>query len=437
MKYSILLQLKSAKKSDSKLAKIKLLYPGDFEHSLYGEFKVEEKHLQQAVDNFNAKNGTRLNNLGSPMLPGNYQHASYSEDPENAKACGWIKRLMVENGELWGEIEWTAKAREYIEAKEFQFISPEFDFNFVDENGNDCGFTMLGFALTNVNFLKKNQMPVTLTDFKLNDLEKYIKTEYQREEMAWAFEGVAWAFSSYLIAQIRAGRVETGETLTKEIEKTYKEFLEILKNKLEQLTENGELQMNEELKKLLKLTDGSDGVQEVKNLMDSVKTLTDQVKTLETEKKELSDKVTGYETQLSDSQKEAVKLADRVNKLEESIKLTDAENFIDSQIYDKNTNSGKILPAQRETWLKSYLVNPEQTKELIAGLPVAIHGGEIGSNQPGPENQKKTPDVVLNEKTVELMQDKTNLTYERAFEIVRQQNPELVEAYKNDKRKNV
>ncbi|MGY6410651.1 MAG: phage protease [Alkalilacustris sp.] len=40
------------------------------------------------------------------------------------RAAGWLEQLEVCDGVLWGRIEWTARAREMLAAREFRFFSP-------------------------------------------------------------------------------------------------------------------------------------------------------------------------------------------------------------------------------------------------------------------------------------------------------------------------
>lgn len=59
-----------------------------------------------------------------------YDHAMLdgSSDPLNARrAAGWFKLAANELNELWAiDVQWTPRAREAIEAKEFRYISPAF-----------------------------------------------------------------------------------------------------------------------------------------------------------------------------------------------------------------------------------------------------------------------------------------------------------------------
>ena len=62
-------------------------------------------------------------------LPVDYEHQN---DNKAAKAngpipaAGWIKKLEVRETGLWGQVEWTAAAREMISKREYRFLSPSF-----------------------------------------------------------------------------------------------------------------------------------------------------------------------------------------------------------------------------------------------------------------------------------------------------------------------
>ena len=64
-----------------------------------------------------------------PMVV-DYEHASEHRAPQglDAPAAGWIDRLEIRNGAIWGKVEWTAQARQRIQAREYRFISPVFTF---------------------------------------------------------------------------------------------------------------------------------------------------------------------------------------------------------------------------------------------------------------------------------------------------------------------
>ncbi|HRF45108.1 MAG TPA: phage protease [Candidatus Competibacteraceae bacterium] len=60
-----------------------------------------------------------------------YEHASEHRAPQglDAPAAGWIARLEVRGGAaVWGQVDWTERARQQIEAREYRFLSPVFQY---------------------------------------------------------------------------------------------------------------------------------------------------------------------------------------------------------------------------------------------------------------------------------------------------------------------
>jgi phage I-like protein len=68
-----------------------------------------------------------FNASGRPVMV-DYDHRSHFtvDDGGSDRAAGWIERLAVKDGAVWGEVEWTEAAKAAIAAKEYRFISPEF-----------------------------------------------------------------------------------------------------------------------------------------------------------------------------------------------------------------------------------------------------------------------------------------------------------------------
>lgn len=50
-------------------------------------------------------------------------------DHQPGPAAGWVGRLFIRDGAIWAEVEWTERAAEMIQKKEYRFISPEFLFD--------------------------------------------------------------------------------------------------------------------------------------------------------------------------------------------------------------------------------------------------------------------------------------------------------------------
>ncbi len=66
------------------------------------------------------------------------EHASETRPQKGleAPAFGWVKELQIRAGAIWGRIEWTAKAREWIATKAYRYLSPTF---YHDESGEILG----------------------------------------------------------------------------------------------------------------------------------------------------------------------------------------------------------------------------------------------------------------------------------------------------------
>lgn len=117
-------------------------------------FTITPDHISQMAKNFNE--------LGRDEVL-DYEHQTLSG--QQAPAAGWIKKVYDRGKEgLWGMVEWTAKAIEYLRNKEYKYLSPVFSLNSTDaETGKDIGATLQSAALTNDPFFS-NLKPVVATN---------------------------------------------------------------------------------------------------------------------------------------------------------------------------------------------------------------------------------------------------------------------------------
>ncbi|WP_336331636.1 phage protease [Pseudomonas putida] len=76
-----------------------------------------------------------------------WEHATEVAAPKGkeAPAAGWIDRLELRDGALWGHVDWTPRAGGQVVAKEYRFVSPVFDYE--DESRRIV--RMVSVALTN------------------------------------------------------------------------------------------------------------------------------------------------------------------------------------------------------------------------------------------------------------------------------------------------
>ncbi len=73
-----------------------------------------------------------------------YEHQSLGK--EKAPAAGWITELIDKGKEgLWGKVNWTKKGKEYIQAREYRYVSPVFLVKKADNRISE----FINLALTN------------------------------------------------------------------------------------------------------------------------------------------------------------------------------------------------------------------------------------------------------------------------------------------------
>ncbi len=330
----------------------KILYTGKFVHGKYGEFNITHEYLKQGIANFNSGVGVRKTAEQSFFIPGNYQHASFDANPEHAKASGRIHEFKLEDEAVWARIEWTEKAQEYITKKEFSFISPEFMLNFTDEFGKEHGFTFVGFALTNENFLKAGQAEVTL--------------------MAGAEPPLTASSNTSTNQNVNQNPIE--------------------------LISKGNNAMNLEILKLMGVTDEVQALAKIQETLQLNSTLQEQVKKLTDEKTKVSVDLQAVNGRLAE--------------LEARQKLMAAEKVIDSKIFNLSTNSGRIAPEQKDKWVQAYITNPKLTLELIDSLPEIKATTPQGSG--AAKVQLSDPMDELDNEAVKLMATDKSLKYDKA-----------------------
>lgn len=124
-------------------------------HPGFGKIEFTQKWCEELV-----RNAKDLIGKGH-RIQGNYHHfgglqASPEMPLESTIASGWIHDIELREDGPYALIEWTARAKGFIDAKELLYLSPEFWTEFTNrDTGKKQGPTLIGFALTNVPFLKE------------------------------------------------------------------------------------------------------------------------------------------------------------------------------------------------------------------------------------------------------------------------------------------
>lgn len=134
---------------------VQLLKLGVFTHPQYGDLEVKLSDLQSMVKNFADK-------VRGIDLAIDYAH-------ENDKvAAGWIESLYLggkDQNELWAKVRWTPNGAGAIQAKEYRYLSAEFQFSYTNNETNQTfGPTLLGAGLTNRPFIKGMEPIVELSE---------------------------------------------------------------------------------------------------------------------------------------------------------------------------------------------------------------------------------------------------------------------------------
>jgi phage I-like protein len=153
--------------------KVQLFRTGTFYHSEYGKFDITADMLKQMSENF-------TKNVRGVDIAIDYKH-----DSEDV-AAGWIRsvQLASDGTELWAEVDWTPKGNKVLSDKEFRYLSPEFMFDYQDnESLQKFGPTLLGAGLTNRPTIKKMDPVVQLSEFKVG-AQSAEPTELEKKKLA-------------------------------------------------------------------------------------------------------------------------------------------------------------------------------------------------------------------------------------------------------------
>lgn len=134
--------------------RIQLLRTGQFTHDQYGKFEITKAHLVLMEVNFKKK------------VRGIDLAVDYKHDRDNI-AAGWILSLSLENNgtELWADVDWTPNGVKVLAEKEFRYVSPEFTFDYQNnETLEKFGPVLLGAGLTNRPTIKNMEPVVELSE---------------------------------------------------------------------------------------------------------------------------------------------------------------------------------------------------------------------------------------------------------------------------------
>lgn len=91
---------------------VKLL-PLGVVHSTKGDFLVDNESFRSILDAFHQR---------QLEIPIDYEHQTLKD--MQAPAAGWIKDFVLRNDGIYGAVDWTKRAAEYLKNKEYRYLSP-------------------------------------------------------------------------------------------------------------------------------------------------------------------------------------------------------------------------------------------------------------------------------------------------------------------------
>ena len=134
-----MLILKVSNINDNLPEEIQIAPLGEYEDAYGRKFKLTEDNIPIIMNQYAQK---------KTQLVIDYEHQTLSGN--EAPAAGWIRHLINKGKDgLWAAVEWTKKAKEYLQNKEYRYLSPVLLAAKKDNNGIYIPEVLHSAALTN------------------------------------------------------------------------------------------------------------------------------------------------------------------------------------------------------------------------------------------------------------------------------------------------
>ena len=246
-----------------------------------------------------------------------------------APAAGWVKELILDGGKIKARVEWTPKAREYLENKEYRYLSPVITVRKSDNKA----MGLHSIALTNTPAVEHMEAIVNSTNFKggTSKMNEFLKQ---------------------LAALLGLGEDATEEQVAEALKACVAENKSLKENAQpgqpgKQPPEEEKVVANKEVCELLGLKAGAATADVAAAIM-----------------------------ALKSGNIGGVNLVEQVKSLEAKLADRDAEEAVEMAL-----KAGKITPAQRE-WAKGYaLKNLEDFKGFVEKAPQVVPMGDVGGSE--------------------------------------------------------
>ena len=100
--------------------------------------------------------------MDSVDIPIDYEHQLERsvKNGQPAPAAGWITGLEARENGVWGKVEWTAKGKAHVEAREYRYVSP----TFYHDRNTGAVLAIESVALPNIPCLTPLLAPAALAD---------------------------------------------------------------------------------------------------------------------------------------------------------------------------------------------------------------------------------------------------------------------------------
>lgn len=455
---------------------VQILRTGEWEHPQYGDITITEQDIDLFIKSFEER--ARRIDLAIDQ----------AHEPDKG-AAGWIEGLhkRQENGSvgLYAEVDWTDFGRELIDDKRFKYISPEFRFNYEDdETGELYENVLFGAGLTNRPFIKDME-PIMMSEDVIEDIQKQAikqkgdagmqddcvdalkflaektgKTEEQVKELMefiedneiggvedlkefqWREMPVGWDVSAVRhfydslggyqgCVNEMSGRIDEPEGFCGQLAHMVAGRVEMTEDEDEVDNKKGgnsDMEL-EEVKNALGLAEEA-GEEEVVNALEDFSKLYDKL--------ELSEEAGASEAlqkidELSTKAEKAVELDEENTQLSERVASIEQEMLEEKweNIKSKAMSEGRMTAEQAEVFKERYLENPEATKEIINTLKPVVEMGEKGSSQDG-GSQGRSAINSFRSKVKEL-QSEQGMEYSEAMKEVKKDNPQLWEEVQQER----
>lgn len=260
-----------------------------------------------------------------------YEHQTLTG--EQAPAAGWVKELFLDDGQIKARVEWTPKAKEYLENREYRYHSPVITVRKADSKA----MGLHSIALTNTPAIEHMNAIVNSLNF-----EGGHNTMDFMKELAKLLGLGEDATEEQVLEALKACLEEN---------KSLKESAEAGK---QQPPEDDKVVANKEVCELLGLKAGAPTADVAAAIM---------------------------------SLKGGTGLADEVKALKEKLADRDAEEAVEMAL-----KAGKITPAQRG-WAKGYaLKSPDGFKDFVEKAPQVVPMGEVGGGSSSVALKDNEPD---------------------------------------------